>query len=296
MKRIRIAITVILAAVALTGCQMNKSIYESLPFDTVIKAEKSHPGFQQMYMNLENLRNVMPREEFGKISYKELYNFLKNQYNNEEFCTKYRNKAIEAHNERFYEPVQERFNSLTQEWDRFMEEHDVDRYIKIRVHTYYTGGHPAWYYTYETPRGKVKSVSATLRIKGRDNDTKHLSLSDLNTYSSKNRYWYYYRYDSSFWRHTTARVSVQKVTLENGTTISSSDMKDVPKPVKEYCNDPSFEKGEEVITALIDPNYQSRGVFVNAAINDALRRKNERCFNFVERSGLFEGGIRKFGF
>lgn len=296
MKSFKAILCVTVAALSLVGCQMNKSIYESLPFDTVMKADKSHPGFSNMYMNLENLRNVMPREEFGKITYKELYSFLKNQYNNEEFCTKYKDKAIDAHNEKYYEPVQDQLNALVREWDNYMEEHDVNRYFKLQVHTFYHNGHPAWYYSYEMPRGNVKSVSATYRAKGYVNKTESLSLSDIKSASTKSKCWYYtYWNNTSFWKHTSARVSVQKVVLEDGTVIKSSDMKDVPQCIKDYSDNASFENSEAIITSLISPNYQSRGVMVNAAINDALRRKNERCFNFVERSGSFEGGVRKFG-
>lgn len=264
--------------------KINRSINEPLDMEYAYKQNDKMPGFSSMCQSLNDNRysNSYPEA----VTYKILYDYLSSYYDNDA----YRKEQADIANFSYEKECRGLYiDKVSQEllkWDVYQKEHDVSRYLKLKVNTGYateysrygTEYHPKWYYTVSMPQGAIKNCSVYESC-SYDNSGRYLSLSDLKQLDG-NRYTYYPRLDNSnFWHYYSVSFTIQSVTLTNGTVIRKGDERNVPYEYTNYFSDPSLRNEELIIINHFDSNYKSKSDYIRQKVEDNLQSLDPDCYN-----------------
>lgn len=278
---------------------MNKSVQTELKEKRVASVERRNPGFTYSSTAAYNTAREYADAKYDKITYGRVYKFENKYMHNEDYLSKIREKANEKYAETYIAPNQARIDELVTKWEKFIAEHDPSKYIKVSTHTgiykesswYYTYDRPEFWFSVSEPKGKLKSASVTIKPVDRNGNTPYsvdaltLSLSELKRHNSRSNSRYYRYVDNdAFWSRYSMRVTVNSVTLENGTSIKRSDIKQVPKKVKTYLDDKSEENLVAMVKAEIDADFLARDEYVEEEIKRALMAKDSLCYEFLHLS------------
>ena len=77
-------------------------------------------------------------------------------------------------------------------------------------------------------------------------------------------------------------VTINSVTLEDGTVIKSDALNAVPSSIKEYIANPSDKNLETLIKDQLKKDFVGRVDYVLQVVNKGVREQDPLCFDFVE--------------
>ena len=278
---------------------MNKSVLTELKDKRVASVERRNTGFAYSYESAHAIAQEYADAKFDKLTYGRIYKYEQKYLNNDDFISKIREKADEKYAETYIAPNQARIDELVAKWEKFIAEHDPSKYIKVSTHTgiykedgwYYTYDRPEYWFSVSEPKGQLQSASVTIKPVDRNGNTPYnvdaqtYSLSELKRYNSRSNSRYYRYVDNdAFWSRYSMRVTVNSVTLADGTSIKRSDIKQVPKKVKAYLDDNSEENLVAMVKAEIDADFLGREEYIQEEIKRALIAKDELCYEFLHLS------------
>lgn len=286
------AVTVVILNVA----ALRTSVYEPLSDHRVHKVAERYPGFLSAYDLAREKAEQARYSEFKELTYVRVYEFKQNYLNNEDFEERIRQRTKDEYTRKYLNPNQLRIDETLRRWKQFTEEHDPNRYLQITVHTNYFKeeswysyyDRPQWWFSYTEPNGKV--AKANIFVCPRDkNGKKHeavngwtYSFYEIKRASSKNRAEHMERIDdAAFWDRYTMQVTINSVTLADGREIKASDLKQVPASVRTYLANKTEDNLVAMVKDQIDPDFMSRDEYVAAAVEQALKERDELCYRFL---------------
>ena len=278
---------------------LNKSVLKELKEKRVDMAERRNSGFSYSAASAYEIAREYADDKYKKITYGRVYKYEQKYLHNHDFTSKIREKANDKYVETYITPNQARIDELVAKWEQFIAEHDPSLYLKVVTHTgiyqeaswYYYYDRPAYWFSVTELKGKLKGASVTIKPVDRhgsthyNTDAQTLSLSELKRCNSRNNLRYYRYVDNDeFWNRYSMRVTVNSITLEDGTTIKRSDIKQVPKTVKAYLDDKSEDNLVAMVKAEIDADFPAREEYIQAELKRALIDKDELCYEFLHLS------------
>lgn len=269
---------------------LSKSILEPLDESAVISKQKDNPEFGRFYSEVSELREYIKsdedKEKYKDISYEDFLSYY-NSYSSSVYCDEIRQKAQETYEHDMLTPMNSRIDSVKTFWTRFIEEHDVNKYIKVDIKTGINNmGNPIFYFIVRYPKNKLSDCSATLHYPdrwGADN-TYYMSLQDLLEHNSLEQSYKFNWEDSYFWNNHEVTLMINSVTIEkSGKTITADEVEQVPAIITSFLEDDSEYNKYALIRELIDAKFPSREEFSLNAVRDNLKEKNPKLFELIER-------------
>lgn len=311
MKKSVFILSVVLLFASCSG-PLNKSIIEPLTVDELRSATKKDTAFIEFYENVQDLRksffpNEMNQVKYGDITYKQLRKFL--NYQEDTTITKPIIEKAKVEWEEKFGNYQQKLDSISDYWIKYLAENSLNSYVNIEFDHLYRE-----YYSYSrdvrnvylalklTPlQGTIQQISFTYKVKSKlksdERESIYSSIFDDNRGScittspfSKAivRNWEVnytlektlkYMTSDEFKRDYDITFEVTKIRV-NDKNISEDDLL-IPKVIKDYLNYPSLYE-DDVVRQFINKEFISEWEFYRNAINDVLKKKDEKCFNFLQ--------------
>ena len=184
-----------------------------------------------------------------------------------------------------------------EKWVKYLEEHDVDQYLKVETVTdyykesgyYYDTFRPSFYFKVTEPKGSLSDaevVFVPLNSYGNHHysasatTVRLSSLKDMNESSPRH---YTQVDDKSFWDDYTMDVTIKSVTLSGGKTLKATDKDNIPDEVKDYLENENESTELAFIKGQIDSGYMSRYDYCDQMLQEELRKKNPLCYDFLKK-------------
>lgn len=283
---------IITTIIIINSMQIRKSVLNPIDMEYAMDKNKELPGFSEMCLKVNNARYAFDDSiAYKEITYKRLYEFYHDYYNNSDFIDKIRQAAVKEHEEKYRNPQKAKLQSVLDEWEEYSLKHDVNNYLQINIITDYlvqddyydTYYRPKMYFNLSYPSGTsaIRDCNATLSLSYNDL-YERVNLKYLERYNSPNEYLYMSRVDNShFWDYYTVNVTINSVTLRDGSIIYANDVNHVPYSVKNYQDNRSLENEERVIKEFVNSDYVTQSEYVNNKINQELMAKDSLCCKFV---------------
>ena len=311
MKKLVCILLVVLLAVSCSG-PLNKPIVEPLTVDELRSVTKKDTAFIEFYEEVQDLRksffsNEMNQVKYGDITYKQLRKFIDYQKDTT-FTKPIIEKAKVEWTEKFG-GYQQKLDSISDYWTKYLEENSLNSYVNIEFNHLYKE-----YYSYSrdvrnvylalklTPlQGTIQQISFTYKVKSKlksdERESIYSSILDDNRGScittspfSKAvvRNWEVgyalektlkYMSSDEFKRDYDITFEITKI-RGNDTNISEDDLL-IPEVVKDYLKYPYLYE-DDVVKQFIDKDYISEWEFYRSAINETMKKKDEKVFNFMQ--------------
>jgi len=276
---------------------LNKSILEPLSESVLEKQAQKDEHFSSFYDQVSTIREALKTPEdqkkYESVTYKQLKEFLI-YYSDNFYCEKVEKDARKQFDETVLAPLQPQINGLKEKWEKYIEDHDVSKFLTVEVipsgfsddwYYYY----PAFYFKITEPKGTLKDCSVDLECYDHyDNIDSYNSITGIDLEimkrcNSKENRRYGNMCSSNFWDNYEYRPVVRSVTLKNGTTISEKDIENVPETVKNYIEDPNEQTQERLIVDQIDPQFKGADHYIYQIIQADLKEKDPICYELVDR-------------
>lgn len=269
---------------------LGKSILEPLDESAVISKTKDNPEFERFYTEISELRDHIKsdedKEKYKDISYNDFMEYY-NSYSSVVYCDDIKQKAVEVYNKDLLAPMRSRVDSVKNFWAKYVEEHDVKKYITVDlIKSVSYMGYPTFYFIVRYPKEKLSECSATLHYPDRwgAESTYNLDLQQLLDHNSAEMAYNLNWEDSDYWNNNEMRLVINSVTLaKSGKTIIADDMEKVPSVVTSYLEDDSEYNEQALIRELIDSNFPSRDEYALKAVQENLKAKNAALYELIER-------------
>nr|WP_319998890.1 hypothetical protein [uncultured Draconibacterium sp.] len=306
------------AFLASCNSPLNKPIVEPLTVEELHSVSQKDTAFIEFYEEIQKFRQSFFAEDinqvkYGDISYKQLQEYI--AYRTDTTFTKpIIEKSTAEWNAKFGN-YEHKLDSLKNYWQKYIDENSLMSYVTIEFDHINKE-----YYSYNndvkninlalklTPlKGTIQQVSFTYKIKSKlqSNESENIysSIFDDNRGSciltspfSKPvvRYWEVnytlekklkYMSTAEFKRDYDMTFDVSKIRVNNN-NISEDDLL-VPKVVEDYLRYPSLYE-DDVIKYFFNPNYVSNWQYTAKAIENELKIKDEKCYNFTKAVSDFE--------
>lgn len=311
MKKLVCILLVVLLAVSCSG-PLNKPIVEPLTVDELRSVTKKDTAFIEFYEEVQDLRksffsNEMNQVKYGDITYKQLRKFI--DYQGDTTFTKPIIEKAKAEWIEKFGGYQQKLDSISDYWTKYLEENSLYSYVNIEFNHLYKE-----YYSYSrdvrnvylalklTPlQGTIQQISFTYKVKSKlksdERESIYSSILDDNRGScittspfSKAvvRNWEVgyalektlkYMSSDEFKRDYDITFEITKIRV-NDTNISEDDLL-IPEVVKDYLKYPYLYE-DDVVKQFIDKDYISEWEFYRNAINETMKKKDEKVFNFMQ--------------
>jgi hypothetical protein len=304
----------VIIIILFAGCNnpLNKPIVEPLTVEELRSVSKKDTSFIEFYEQIQNFRQSFFDEDinqvkYGDISYKQLQKYI--AYRTDSTFTKpIIEKSTADWNEK-YGNYEHELDSLKNYWQNYLEENSLMSYVTIEFDHIDKD-----YYSYNnevknvnlalrlTPlKGTIQQISFTYKIKSKlrsdESESIYSSIYDDNRGScittspfstSVVRYWEVnytlektlkYMSTAEFNRDYNITFEVSKIRVNNN-NISEDDLL-VPSVMEDYLKYPSLYE-DDVIKYFFNPDYVSYWEYTSKAIDNELRIKDEKCYNFIK--------------
>ncbi|HHX68197.1 MAG TPA: hypothetical protein GX708_09130 [Gallicola sp.] len=310
-----ITITLLLAS---CSSPLDKPIVEPLTVEELRSVSEKDTSFIEFYEGIQNFRQSFFAEDinqvkYGDISYNQLRDYI--EYRSDTTFTKpIIEKSTEEWNNKFGD-YEHKLDSIKNYWQNYLDENSLMSYVDIEFDHIDKD-----YYSYNndvknvnlalklTPlKGTIQQISFTYKIKSKllsdESESIYSSILDDNRGScittspfSKSvvRYWEVnytlekklkYMSTAEFKRDYDITFEVSKIRVNNN-NISEDDLL-VPSVVEDYLNYPSLYE-DDVIKYFFNPDYVSYWEYIEKAIDNELKIKDEKCYNFIKAVSDFE--------
>lgn len=263
--------------------KLNKPITEPLDYSYVFQKDNSMEGFYSMYWVIDDQRSEMEynKDQYAKVTYREMYDFYSKYCINDDFINQVIADANSLHESSIRQPYISKVRDKIQEWNKYVENHDVNKYLRITIQTGYEKDgyqrHPKYWYSLYMPQGSIRDCYVTV-TNNFNNSPEYRYLSDLQRINGVT-YTYWPGVDNEyFWDTYDVTYTINRVILNNGTVIRDSDINNVPLCIKQYQQNPCLENEESIILNLIDNQYKTKSEYVKLKIEDYLKEKDPDCF------------------
>ena len=269
---------------------LDKSILEPLDESTVASKIEENYDFAQFYSEVSELRDYITSDEdkelYKDITYNDFLTYY-NSYSSALYCDEIKQKAMEAYDKDILDPIRSRVDSVKNYWTKYLDEHDVTKYITIEIKTSTSNiGYPTFYFIVSYPKEKLSACSATLHYRDRWGFERlfDMELDDMLQHNSLDNPYNLNWEDYNYWSNNEMNIVIHSVTLANsGNVIKAEEMDQVPDIVKVYESDESEYNEVALIRQLIDPEFPSRDDYALKAVLDNLKEKNTKLYEFIER-------------
>ena len=279
---------------------LSKSIFDPLSEKVVAEQTKKDKNFADFYKSVEAIRETIKtpedQQKYKDISYKQLQEFL-TYYSDKFYCDKLEKDARQRHTVEKIAPIQPKIDEITTKWEKFIEEHDVYKYIDVKVVSdgyqtvegyWYDETRPAFYFTCQELQGKLKDCSVSfLCFDEEEYSSSYYDFGPINLETIKEHLkgnpWTINTTNTNFWKEHHFGPQVHSVTLQNGTVISQDDIEKVPMSVRDYLHCIDEETETALIRDQIDPKYPTPTQFAYEAIQKNLQEKDPLCYELVDR-------------
>ena len=244
---------------------LKKSIFEPLDESAVASKTEDNPDFARFYSEVSELRDYIRSDEdiakYKDITYNDFLTYY-NSYSSVVYCDDIKQKAGKAYDKEMLAPMHTRVDSVKNYWAKYIDDHDVSKYIAIDIKKS-TGymGYPTFYFIVRYPKEKLSDCSATLHYPDRwgSEDTYNLGLQELLQHNSLDNAYNLTWEDRSYWNYNEMTVEIHSVTLaKSGKVIKADDMEQVPDVVTDYLSDDSEYNEIALVRELIDAEFPSR--------------------------------------
>lgn len=306
-------------AVFLGSCNnpLNKPIVEPLTVEELRSASKKDTSFIEFYEEIQEIRKSFFTEDinqvkYGDISYKQLKKYL--AYDIDTVFTKPIFEKAEKDWNLKFDKYKQKLDSLSNYWEKYLNENSLDSYVKIEFEQISKD-----YYSYSndvknvniafklTPlKGTIQQISFSYKIKSKlesgERENLYSAIFDDNrgacittTPFSKSvvRYWEVnynlektlkYITSAEFKRDYDITFEVTKIRI-NDKNITEDDLI-IPELIKDYLKYPSLYE-DDVIKHYFSPDYVSKWKYIRSAIDNELKAKDEKCFEFIKAVGEY---------
>lgn len=281
--------------------KLNRSILKTYTEDEITSICKDHPNFREQYAMIGPLREYINNEgiqsEYEDISYKDCIEYIE-KIQDKAWNEEIQNKAKRDHEEKFRTPVLSKLKAETAKWEKYIQEHDPNKYLVITPHErnieddYDWYNYAGFYYTLQFPKGNIKDCSAHCGLVSRSDHEWRSNAeewSDLAALQRANinanyRWNAYTSLLDNVYDNYTMRVELYSVTLNDGTIITIDDIEEnVPKAAKAYIDDKSETNEARFIRECIDKDYPLLSEYIANAYDNALKNVNPLIFKLLER-------------
>jgi hypothetical protein len=310
----------LIISLLLASCSspLDKPIVEPLTVEELRSVSKKDTSFIEFYEVIQNFRKSFFIEDvnqvkYGDISYKQLQKYIAYSADTT-FANPIIEKSTAEWNEK-YGNYEHELDSLKNYWQKYLKENSLMSYVKIEFdhidkerYSYNNDIKDVNLALKLTPlKGKIQQVSFVYKIKSKlqsdESENIYESIFDDNRGSciltspfSKAvvRYWEVnytlekklkYMSTAEFKRDYNIIFEVSKIRVNNK-NISEDDLL-IPSVMEDYFKYPSLYE-DDVIKYYFNPAYVSDWEFIRKAIDNELRNKDEKCYNFIKAVSEFE--------
>ncbi|MBQ9704696.1 MAG: hypothetical protein IJV55_00685 [Paludibacteraceae bacterium] len=293
LTALAIALSVSLITYKATG----KPLSEEIPERYISKVERQYADFGRFYSNVRATYDQLGEEQqkaYAGLSYKRLYRYTYDYYLNDGYRQKTGEEAAAAYESDVHQPAMEKVKAEVAKWEQYKVDHDVNTYISVS--TVSTTGkekrgkketvRPAYYFNVTMPRGELLDASVTYRPrKGGKAAAPGIkpvttNLSGLRKYSAEEPA-LYKTGKPDLWNSYSMEVTVNSVTLVDGTVIRPADLKKVPETVTRYTADPNPKNEKAMILKYADRHYPSVETFMRRRTEELLQAQDSLCYSFL---------------
>jgi hypothetical protein len=311
-------LVVIAALLASCNSPLDKPIVEPLTVDELRSVSKKDTSFIEFYEEIQAFRQSFFGEDinqvkYGDITYKQLQEFI--AYRTDTAFTKpIIEKSTSEWNEKFGNYEHE-LDSLKSYWQKYLDENTLKSYVNIEFdhidkerYSYNNDVKNVNLALKLTPlKGTIQQVSFTYKIKSKlqsdESENIYSSILDDNRGSciltspfsrSVVRYWEVnYTLEKKLKHMSTAEFKrdyditfeISKIRVNNK-NVSEDDLL-VPSVIEDYLRYPSLYE-VDVIRYYFNPEYISDWEYIGKAIENELRKKDEKCYDFIKAVSDFE--------
>lgn len=310
----------LLIAVLFASCNgpLNKPIVEPLTVEELRSITKEDTTFIEFYEDIQEFRQSFFSEDinqvkYGDISYKQLQKYF--AYNQDTIFTKPIIEKAETEWEEKYNHYSHKVDSLSDYWKKYLAENSIASYVNIEFDHIDKD-----YYTYSneikdvnlafklTPlKGTIQQISFSYKIKSKlqsdEKESLYSSFFDDNRGSCISttpfskpvvRYWEVnytlektlkYKSNAEFKRDYDITFEVTKIRVNNKNITEDGLL--IPEVMKDYFRFPYLYK-DDVIKHFFNSEYISKWKYIRKAINDELKKKDEKCYDFVNVVSKFK--------
>jgi len=309
---------IITALLSSCNSPLNKPIVEPLTVEELRSVSKKDTSFIEFYEEIQNFRQSFFVEDinqvkYGDISYKQLQKYI--AYRSDTAFSKPIIEKSTAEWKEKYDDYKHKLDSLENYWQKYLDENSLMSYVNIefdhinKEHYSYSNDVKNVKLALKlTPlKGIIQQISFTYKIKSKlrsdDSESIYSSIFDDNRGSciltspfSKSvvRYWEVnytlektlkYISTAEFKRDYDITFEVSKIRVNNK-NITEDDLL-VPRVMEDYLKYPSLYE-DDVIKYFFNPDYVSEWEYISKAIENELRIKDEKCYNFIKAVSDFE--------
>jgi hypothetical protein len=316
MKNILYLLTITLL-LASCSSPLDKPIVEPLTVEELRSVSKKDTSFIEFYEEIQGFRKSFFVEDlnqvkYGDISYKQLQKYI--AFGDDTTFTKpIIEKSTAEWNEK-YGNYEHELDSLKLYWQNYLKENSLMSYVKIEFdhinkerYSYNNDIKDVNLAFKLTPlKGKIQQVSFSYKIKSKlqsdETESIYASILDDNRGSCiltspfsrpVVRYWEVnytlekklkYMSSAEFKRDYNIVFEVSKVRVNNK-NISEDDLL-IPSVMENYLNYPTLYEAD-VIKYYFNPDYVSYWEYIRKAIDNELRTKDEKCYDFIKAVSEF---------
>ena len=306
MVRIILAITVIIAMISCNKIP-NKSIFEKLTTDELAVAFKYDDTFREFYEFIDQVDDVsdVVKASYSDITYRRFFDYYKILLDSNYWKPLKDEWELEWNNN--FSLYLTNADSVLNYWRNFKEENSLDKYVKIELSSidkeFYSFGALSDVnlgFRLTPLQGTVEQVIFTYGYKAKIYEGSSLydkkrCLSTRTFSSPIVRFWevgysdrdLFAGYNAeTFKRDYNIYIEVSDVRID-GKNISIDDL-GIPEVVSdcfEYENESSYLydiKKENLIKELIYSDFVAKEDFLLESYSNALKEKDEHCFNFIK--------------
>lgn len=284
--------------------RLDKPITEPLTAEEISSETEKEPEFAAMYQQIEGMRSqIQDTEEkntFGKITYKQMIDFLK-LYSSTEYCNKIYQKADEEYEEVHHKPALVKVEETKKKWKDFVENHTPENFINITVGNRYEQSgyyyYPGFFFKVTFPKGEIQDCRVHYGLYNKSGEYYHynaeadgdlqalLERSETNGYRWNNAY----SYSQDIFDSWETRCEIRSVTRSDGTVIQKSDLDEVPATVQEYLDNATPETEFALIRDQIDKSYPSKDKVRSDFVLKKLSSEDELCCKLAELTNNAKG-------
>lgn len=288
--------TALCLAFAACSGPMDESVFTRLSPDDVAKMEAKVPDFYYFYEKTQAMARQAGQFEmfYRQITYKQLYNYQKDYYDNSLFEEQCRQKArtefLKEYDRRYRNAVEQE----KRKWGEYVRNNDPAQYLRIEAVTGIlergSASYPQFYFNVSEPKGAVSSADifydAVKKGAKTSEDWGEASLAEIKACNSLRTAWHFSDFDDArFWDNHTMLIEVRKVVMEDGRIFSLAELSHVPASVRLYYQNPGPETEAGIIRELINPNFLSQEEAVEQRYQDLLKEKDPLCYEFIKNYG-----------
>ncbi len=293
-----VAFAVALTLFIITTVMFNKPVSEKLPDNQVNRLSYKYTHFRSLYERTRLTYEYGSEEEmapFKGLTYKRLYTYYSDYFMNEEFQNGIKEKAKVNYEVEVHLPALAKVKEEVAKWEQFKVDHDVNTYLIIDSHLGLElekkgkkeYERPSYFFTVEMPRGDIKDASVTYRPK---NDAGKAAPSiapittDLAGLTKYNEYVpaMYRSAKPDLWDNYSISTTINSVTFMDGTVIRPSDIRQIPRQITAYNENPTEKNELAVIYNFVDKHYPTVDQFADKCVEKELEEKDALCFSFLK--------------